>query len=300
MGKSDGTRVSELRDLIARLVGSDGDHQTPIPSLYLVRYSEPKSPDFGVIHPGLCMVAQGQKELLLNDEVYANCPGYHVVSSAEIPLSARVVGASPSKPHFALRLNFQLTSLRSLIEEAQLPIPPGSASQRGIYVATTGPALLDAVLRLVRLLQSPAEMPVLAPMIEREILFRLLLDESNILLHHMARADSAPQRVHVAIVWLKKHFREALSVDSLARRIGMSTSSLHQWFRTITGMSPLQYQKQLRLQEARSILRNERRDVGTVSRRVGYQSASQFSREYSRLFGNPPVREINNYSRGEH
>jgi transcriptional regulator GlxA family with amidase domain len=116
----------------------------------------------------------------------------------------------------------------------------------------------------------------------------------------MARADSAPQRVHVTIVWLKKQFREALSVDGLARRVGMSTSSLHQWFRTITGMSPRQYQKQLRLQEARSILRNERRDVGTVSRRVGYESASQFSREYSRLFGNPPVREINNYSRSEH
>jgi transcriptional regulator GlxA family with amidase domain len=104
----------------------------------------------------------------------------------------------------------------------------------------------------------------------------------------------------MSIVWLKKHFREAFSVDSRARRVGMSASSLHQWFRTITGTSPLQYQKQLRLQEARSILRNERRDVGTVSRRVGYESASQFSREYSRLFGNPPVREIDNYSRGEH
>lgn len=294
MGTSDTTQLSELRDLISRLTGRDGVHQTAIPRLYLIRYSKSKSPDFGVIYPGLCVVAQGQKELLLNDEVYANCPGYHVVSSAEIPLSARVVGASAARLHLGLILHFDLPSLRSLIEEAQLPTPPGRASHRGIYVTTTGRALLDAVLRLVRLLESTAEIPVLAPLVEREILFRLLLDESSILLHHMARANSPPQRVHVAIVWLKKHFREALSVDALARRVGMSTSSFHQWFRTITGMSPLQYQKQLRLQEARSILRNERRDIGTVSRRVGYESPSQFSREYSRLFGNPPVLELKN------
>jgi transcriptional regulator GlxA family with amidase domain len=181
-----------------------------------------------------------------------------------------------------------------LIEEAQLPAPPGGASQRGIYVSSTGPALLDAVLRLVRLLRSPAEIRVLAPMIEREILFRLLLDECSVGLHRMAQANSQPQRIGMAIVWLKKHFRQAFPIDDLARRVGMSPSSFHQWFRSITGMSPLQYQKQLRLQEARSILRNERRDVGTVSRRVGYESSSQFSREYSRLFGIPPVRDISN------
>jgi len=285
--------ASELRDLIARLTGSDGVYQTAIASLYLIRYSSSKSPDFGVIYPGLCMVAQGQKELLLGGEVFSNSPGQYLVSSAEIPLSARVVGATPAKPHLSLILHFDLMSLRSLIEEAQLPTPPrGGASQRGIYVSRTRPALLDAVLRLVRLLQSPAEIPVLAPMIEREILFRLLLDESSVVLHRTAQADGQPQRIGVAIVWLKKHFREAFSIDDLARGVGMSTSSFHQWFRNITGMSPLQYQKQLRLQEARSILRNERKDVGTVSRRVGYESSSQFSREYSRLFGNPPMREI--------
>jgi transcriptional regulator GlxA family with amidase domain len=154
--------------------------------------------------------------------------------------------------------------------------------------------LLDAVLRLVRLLQSPAEISVLAPMIEREILFRLLLEEGSIVLHRLAQANSPPQRIGIAIVWLRNHFRESLRVEDLARRSGMSASSFHQWFRAITGMSPLQYQKRLRLQEARSILRNDREDVGTVSRRVGYESSSQFSREYSRLFGNPPVRDVSN------
>jgi len=295
MEKSDGEQYSELRDLIARLTGPDGVHQTAIRSLYLIRYSESKSPDFGVIYPGLCIVAQGQKELLLEEEVFSNSPGQYVVSSAEIPLSSRVVGASFARPHLSLIMHFDLSSLRSLIEEAQLPTPPSSgAAQRGIYVSRPKPALLDAVLRLVRLLQSPAEIPVLAPMIQREILFRLLLDESSVVLHRTAQANSQPQRIGVAIVWLKKHFREAFTIDDLARRVGMSTSGFHQWFRSITGMSPLQYQKQLRLQEARSILRNERQDVGAVSRRVGYESASQFSREYSRLFGNPPVQDISN------
>ena len=294
MGTSDGTQASVLRDLIARLAAHDGVHQTAISALYLIRYSVCRSPDFGVIYPGLCIVAQGEKQLLLEEEVFSNCPGQYLVSSAEIPLSARVVGATLARPHLGLILHFDLSSLRSLIGEAQLPTPPSGQTQRGIYVSRTGPALLDAVLRLVRLLQSPAEIPVLAPMIQREILFRLLLDESSVVLHRVAQANSQPQRIGVAIVWLKKHFRESFRVEDLARRVGMSTSGFHQWFRNITGMSPLQYQKQLRLQEARSILRNERKDVGTVSRRVGYESPSQFSREYSRLFGTPPVREISN------
>jgi AraC-like DNA-binding protein len=294
MGKGESALFSELRDLIAQLAGRDGDHQTAIASLYLIRYSSSVSPDFGVLTPGLCLVAQGEKELLLGDEVYSNSPPYYLVASAEIPVSARVVGATLANPHLGLRLHFDLTSLRSLIEEANLPVPPSGASQRGIYVSTTGPALLDGVLRLVRLLQSPAEIPVLAPMIEREILFRLLLDNKSLALHRMAQVNSPPQRIGVAIVWLKKHFREAFLIDDLARRVGMSVSSFHEWFRGITGMSPLQYQKQLRLQEARTLLRNERKDIGTVSHRVGYESSSQFSREYSRLFGYPPVREIGN------
>jgi AraC-like DNA-binding protein len=289
---NDGTQVSELRDLIASLAGREGDQQTAIASLYLVRYSSSLSPDFGVVTPGLCVVAQGQKELLLGNEVYSSCPGQYVVASAEIPVSARVLDATLAKPHLGLRFNFDLTSLRSLIEDARLPPPRDGISQRGLYSSPTRPALLDAVLRLVRLLQSPSEIPVLAPMIEREILFRLLLDDKSVALHRMAQANSSPHRINVAIVWLKKHFREQFRIEDLARRVGMSASSFHQWFHGITGMSPLQYQKQLRLQEARSLLRNERKGVATVSRRVGYESSSQFSREYSRLFGHAPVREI--------
>ena len=293
MGTSVSTQVSELRDLIAQMTPRDGVHQTAVASLRLMRYSFSSLPLSGVLSPTLCICAQGQKELLLgNEEVYSYSTGQHFVTSFELPLSARVLGATRAKPDLGLALQFNLASVRALIQEARLPAPADGACKRGLYLAPTPPCLLDAVLRLVRLLRRPVEIPVLAPMIEREILFRLLLEESSAVLHRMAETDSQPQRIAVALVWLRKHFHEAFRIDDLARRAGMSTSSFHQWFREITGMSPLQYQKQLRLQEARSILRNEGKDVGTVSHRVGYESCSQFSREYSRLFGNPPVSEI--------
>jgi AraC-like DNA-binding protein len=293
MRTAGGTQVLELRDLVAQLTPRDGDHETSIDSLYLIRYSSSKTTDYAVLTPGFCIAAQGQKEVLLGeDAVYYQGTGHHIVSSTQLPVSGRILRATPDKPYLGLRVHFDLRSIRSLIEEAQLPTPAGGVSERALYVSPATPALLDAVLRLVRLLPYPAEIPVLAPMIQKEILFRLLLDQSSGVLHRMAQANSQPQRISIGIAWLRKNFRESFRVEDLARRAGMSVSSFHQWFRDITGMSPLQYQKQLRLQEARSILRNERRDVATVSRRVGYESSSQFSREYSRLFGNPPVQEI--------
>jgi len=254
MGTADGMRISELRDLIARLAPRDGEHRTSIDSLCLIRYSSSLTPHFGVLSPALCLAAQGQKELLLGEEVYSYGPGQHLVSSFELPASARILRATPAKPYLGLILQFNPARLRSLIDEARLMSPASGAPERGLYVSPSPPALLDAVLRLVRLLQSPAEIPVLAPMIEREILFRLLLDESSVVLHRRAQANSQSQRIAMAIAWLRKHFREAFRIDDLARRAGMSASGFHQWFRGITGMSPLQYQKQLRLQEARSIL----------------------------------------------
>jgi AraC-like DNA-binding protein len=238
------------------------------------------------------MVVQGQKDVVVGDEMYSYGTGHQLVYSHAIPVSARIVGATREKPYLGLRFQFEPTSIGPLVEEARLPAPAGVGSERGLYLAPTQPPLLDAVLRFVRLLDSPAEIPVFAPMIEREILFRLLLDDSSATLHRMAQPESQHQRVAVAITYLRERYRQPMRVEKLARRAGMSPSSFHQWFRTITGISPLQYQKQLRLLEARTILRNERIDVGTVSRRVGYASASQFSREYGRFFGMSPVREI--------
>src|SRR5215472_8109351 len=198
MATSDLTQMSELRDLIEEKVGGrDGDHQTSIPSLWLTRYSSPTAYDRDSVRrfncsvtPAVCIVGQGQKEFLLGEEVCSYGPGHHLVASAQLPVSARVVGATPAKPYLAVRVHFELANLRSLIEEARLPPPPGGASQRGLYVSETGPALLDAVLRLVRLLKSPAEIPVLAPKIEREILFRLLLEGTSVVLHRVEQPGS--------------------------------------------------------------------------------------------------------------
>jgi len=286
--------VADLRGLVAKFAPRDGEHKTAIASLCLVRYSSASTPLLGVLSPALCIAAQGNKEVVLGNEVYSYGPGHHLVSSFELPTSARMLGATAAKPYLGLRLHFDPAKIAPLIEEARLAIPSASEPERGLYLAPTPPALLDAVLRLVRLLECPREIPILAPMIEREILFRLLLDESRAVLHRMAQAESPPQRVAVSIAWLRNNFRQPMRIDDLARRAGMSASGFHQWFRGITGMSPLQYQKQLRLQEARSMLRNERLDIASVSRRVGYESSSQFSREYSRLFGNPPSKALQN------
>src|SRR5215470_557046 len=292
MGTDESTQLSELRELIARWTTGDGDHQTAIPSLCLIRYSSSLTSDSGLLSPSLCVCAQGQGEVVLGAETYCFAPGHHLVSSLVLPIAARIVGAASAKPCLGLRLCFVPATRRPLIDEARLTVTQHGPAERGLYLAPTSPRLLDALVRLVRLLRHPVEIPVLAPMIEREILFRLLLEESSAVLHRMAQAESPPQRIAAAVVWLRTHFRESVRIDGLARQACMSTSSFHQWFREITGMSPLQYQKQRRLQEARILLRSERKDVGTVSRRVGYESSSQFSREYTRLFGNPPVQEI--------
>lgn len=291
METTDNAQLSELRDLIARLTPRDGVHQTAISSLCLIRCSSSWAPSAVFLSHALCISAQGEKEVSLGEEVYSYGPSQYLVSPFELPVSARILGATPEKPYLGLKWEFDTSRIRPLIEEAHLSPPKGKMLDRGLYVATTASALLDAIVRLVRLLQYPAEIPILAPMIEREILFRLLLDKNGAVLHHMAETESQSQRIAVAISWLRKKYYQPMRVDQLARQVGMSLSSFHQWFRTITGMSPLQYQKQLRLQEARTILRNERLDVGSVSRRVGYESSSQFSREYSRLFGTSPVRE---------
>ena len=285
-------QLSELSELLQQLVPQDGDHPTSISSLWLIRRSASGTNRAGVPFPALCFTAQGRAELLLEGDAHEFGPGQHVVSSADAPISARILGASPALPYLGLRVRLDRGCLRSLIEEARLEPPVTDAPERSALVCRAGPSLLDVVLRFVRLLRWPGEIPVLAPMIERELLFRLLMDECGAVLHSLAREEKHPEGIDAAIGWLRLHFRESFRVDVLARRTGMSVSSFHQWFRGVTGMSPLQYQKQLRLEEARRILRNEGRDVGSVSRWVGYESSSQFSREYRRLFGNPPAREI--------
>jgi AraC-like DNA-binding protein len=283
---------AELVDLIEKFTGKDGEFSTGIRSLRLTRYSEDSPPQHDLLQPALCMVAQSEKQVLLGDNVFQFDPKSCLVVPVELPLTAMIQNASPRRPYLGLRVALDPTQIGSLIEQAGMRPPESVVTGLGIYTQPVSSALLDAVLRLLRLLDSPDEIPVLAPLIEREILFRLLLQDRDGMLYQMGTSESQTRRIAEAIAQLRSNFTKRLFIGKLARKANMSLSGFHQWFKLVTSMSPLQYQKLLRLQEARRILLHEHVSVGTASYRVGYESPSQFSREYHRLFGRPPAQEI--------
>jgi AraC-like DNA-binding protein len=277
-----------MAQLIARFAASDGIHATAIERLILVRTSAPYKPVPVVYEPCVCIVAQGKKRVLLGEEVFVYDATTYIVTSIDLPVSGAVIEASPERPYLCLVLRLDWKELASLLVHADLP-PPAGAPARGLYLAKTDTPMIDAMLRLLRLLDTPEDIPTLAPLAEREILYRLLKGEEGWRLRQMVAAQGQARRIAKAIEWLKAHFSQPLRVEELAGRIGMSTSSFHEHFKLVTAMSPLQYQKQLRLQEARRLLLGDVQDAATAGHRVGYESPSQFSREYSRLFGATPA-----------
>ncbi|MCY1178057.1 HTH-type transcriptional activator RhaS [compost metagenome] len=191
-----------------------------------------------------------------------------------------------------MRLNIDPAQINNLLADAGPLGVPALPSGRGLYVERTDPLLLDALLRLIRLLDSPKDIPILAPLIQREILYRLLRGPQGYRLYEIALANSQTHRVCQAITWLNNNFQQPLRIEDLAREVNLSTSTLHHRFKAVTSMSPLQYQKQLRLQEARRLMLNDGLEAAVAAYRVGYESPSQFSREYSRLYGAPPIRDV--------
>ncbi len=283
--------LAELADRIARSTGTDGVHPTTIANLTLARASIPNEPMPTVYEPCVCVMAQGRKRMLLGDEVYVYDPATYVVATVDLPISGAVIEATAERPYLGLALRFERTEIASLLLQSDLP-PAPTVPARGLYVARTDRELLDALLRLLRLLDEPEDIPALAPLAEREILYRLLKGEEGWRLRQMAAAHSHSKRVAQSIEWLKRNYAEPLRVADLAARASMSTSSFHEHFRAVTAMSPLQYQKHLRLQEARRLLLAEASDAATAGHRVGYESPSQFSREYSRMFGASPGADV--------
>lgn len=285
------SRFQPLADLIAQHAASDGVHQTAIPRLSLVRMSRPTEPVHGVHNPSLCIVVQGRKQVMLCEQVIEYAAGRHLVVSLDLPIVGQVIGATPEEPYLCMRLDLDLHLLGELVVAMnRLPEPlPGC---KALGVVETSPELLDAATRLVRLLAQPEDAPFLAPMIEREILFRLLRGEQAGVLHQILTPNNRLQNVNRAISFIRENFRDTLRIEDLAARAFMSASSLHEHFRAITNMSPLQYQKQLRLQEARRLILTQAMDAATAGRRVGYDSPSQFSREYRRQFGAPPLKDV--------
>jgi AraC-like DNA-binding protein len=245
-----------------------------------------------VYQPCLAIVVQGRKRAMLNDEVFHYDALNYLVVSVTLPGRAQVLEASPERPYLSLRLNLDLEEIARLVLELGDRGPSSAAADRGLFVARLDEPLLDAVLRMVKLLDTPEDIGVLAPVVQREIYYRLLRGDLGSRLVDLAQSEGGNHRVVRAIEWLKQHYAAPLRIEELAGAVHMSASALHHRFKAVTSMSPLQYQKHLRLHEARRLMFADGIESATAGHRVGYESASQFSREYRRLFGAPPRSEI--------
>lgn len=281
--------MENLAEGIARHAPADGMHEMPIPGLALFRSSAPTQ-GVPVLHqPAVCIIAQGAKLVMLADETYRYDAECHLVVSVELPLTGRVIEATPERPYLCLRIDLEPALLSELM--LQQPPSPGGEGARGVHLSRTTPELADAASRLLALLDRPRDAAVLAPLIRREIHYRLLTGDQAGIVRQIGAPDSRLGQVNRAIGWIRENFHRPFSIEAVARAAGMSASALHQHFKAVTAMSPLQYQKQIRLQEARRLMIGEARDAQAAAFEVGYESPSQFSREYARLFGQPPARD---------
>ncbi|MBR0696113.1 AraC family transcriptional regulator [Bradyrhizobium lablabi] len=283
----------EMAAIIARFAVRDETCATAIPGLYFNRRSSPSQPIHTAQWPCFAMVAQGAKSLQLANEAYEYGVGDYLVVALDLPVASRVTQASPDLPHLGLGMEINPERLREVMERIGSSVPKGAAGEmRGVTVNHADSDLVDASVRLLRLLDRPADIAVLAPLIEQEILYRLLSGPAGPRLIQVAMMETPGNRIAQAVAWLKKNYARPLRIEDLAEHVGMSVSSLHHHFKAMTAMTPMQYQKQLRLHEARRLMLMERLDVGSAGYSVGYQSPSQFSREYSRLYGISPFRDV--------
>jgi AraC-like DNA-binding protein len=286
------TATSTLACAIAGIAQSDGDYPTAIPGLSLHRRKRPTVPMHCIYGLGLGIVAQGGKRVMLGGEAMDYGPGQSMLTTIDLPVVAHVIRASAREPFLGMMLTLESSTIVRLAAEIDLAPMPKDQGYRSLSIETLDGALLDALVRLLTLLDEPTLLPRLAPLIQQEITVRLLVGPHGPYLRKLASAGSPGQQIAKTVAWLKQHYAEAVDVEDLAIRAHMSPSTFRQHFRAFTGVSPLRYQKQLRLQEARQLMLNQDLDAGNASGRVGYESASQFSREYSRLFGAPPQRDI--------
>ncbi|MEZ7195168.1 AraC family transcriptional regulator [Pseudodesulfovibrio karagichevae] len=288
---------SALAKRIYRWTGTDNRLISDIPGLMLVRYDTPTEPQSAMYEPCICLVAQGAKRVQLGDEEYVYDENHMLITSVGLPVMANVIKASKEAPLLSLVLKIDLRMVAQLMVDSNLPAPRNRPPGRGMAVCEVSGPLLDGFQRLIDLLDTPEDIPILSPLILKEILYRLLMGELGPRLRQIATAESHGQQVARAVGWLKENYAKQLKVEGLARETGMSVSTFHHHFRAMTAMSPLQFQKWLRLHEARRLMLSENRDATTAALQVGYESPSQFSREYKRQFGAPPLRDIKNLHR---
>lgn len=285
-------RSGELAEVIKRFAKTDGTQETAIPGLRFIRASRISEPVHSVYEPSLCVVAQGSKVVMLGEESYSYDPASYLTASVHLPITGQVVEASPEAPYLSVQLQLEMNQILEIIQSSDQAERSKHESGRGLVIGRMSDALLAAVVRLVRLLEAPQDIPVLAAGVKREIIYRVLQHEQNEALKHFARIGSQAQRIAKVIERLTHEFALPLRVEKLAEEARMSASSFYNYFKEVTGMSPIQYQKQLRLQEARRLLFAENLDAAEAAFQVGYESPSHFSREYTRKFGLPPMRDL--------
>ncbi len=285
--------VVRLAGLIRAYAPHDGLFELRIPGAYAIRVSR-VNPDLvhALQRPALCIVAQGAKSVLLGQEVYDYDASRMLVYSVDLPVAAQVTRASPSEPYLSFKLDLDPHKIAELVLKVYPHGLPRVPESRAVYVGQADMRIVNAATRLLELMAQPGDAELLAPLVVEEILIRLLRSPIGVRVAQIGLAESSVHGIAKAVSWLRANFSQAIKIEELAKLAHMSVSSFHQHFKAVTSMSPLQFQKVLRLQEARRLMLSMMADAGTASWRVGYQSASQFSREYGRFFGRAPTKDI--------
>ncbi len=285
-------RRRELAALTFKYSEGDGIHATAVPGLSCIRLCAPNMKLPAVYQPSICVILQGAKQVLLEEEIYRYAPPDFLAVSVDLPLVGQVTEASADRPYLCLQIEIDPRQIGELIAQMDDAARLRGETTRGLFVGKLDGATQEAVLRLTRLLETPRDIRLLAPMMLRELHYRLLSSEYGPAIAQMAIPSTNTHRIGQAIRRIKANLASPVRVEELAAVASMSPSSFHQHFKAVTAMSPLQYQKRLRLMEARHILLAENIDAASTAYRVGYESVSQFSREYARMFGAPPMRDI--------
>lgn len=282
----------QLTDMIERLVGNSKFYETNIPGLTIHRWTHPTEPVSYMHGPSICVILQGKKRVVLGEDAYYYETDQFLVSSLDLPIIANIVEATEEKPYIGITYRLNQKEIANLLVNNDLPPKASKDNTKSMAVGNMTLSMYYSFLRLINLINEPENIDMLAPMIHKEILFRLLTGEQGPRLREIGMTGSKESHIAKAIDWLKENYNTQLKIETLASHVRMSTSSLHLHFRELTNMSPLQYQKWIRLHEARRLMLTEKIDASNAAFEVGYESPSQFSREYKRMFGNPPLRDM--------
>ena len=290
------SRKESLRDELARRIagqcGGEGEQATAIPGFSLYRRSAPTACASATYMPRLVLFVQGEKRVVLGKMTYTCGPAQFMLTSVDLPVVSQVTKASRSEPILGILFRLEMPEIRRILSEEEFPARQMSEATRGMAVGAATPELLGACIRLVDLLDEPEEISFLSGLIQREIIYRLLRSPQGAHLAAIATLGEQSNRTARVVAWLRTNYASPLRVEELAEMAQMGVSTLHHHFRGLTAMSPLQYQKQLRLHTARERMLAEGMDAASAAYSVGYESASQFNREYSRFFGRPPIRDV--------